>query len=116
MRPTLALACSRRLVREEELTSLPLARSNNDGAALGRRTEGLNSDELEGKPMPVQDQHLDILDTKPTGVQGHPFKAVRCYAGDSVSLAQDERGRLKAWGTIRVRPLLPLRARRSRRS
>ncbi|GAA5848000.1 hypothetical protein JCM9279_003527 [Rhodotorula babjevae] len=73
----------------------------NDNATLGRQTAGPDSDELESKPTVIQDQHAAIVDSKPTGAQGHPFKAVRCYAGDSISLAQDERGDIKMWGAFR---------------
>ncbi|GAA5903078.1 hypothetical protein JCM8208_000445 [Rhodotorula glutinis] len=73
----------------------------NDNATLGRLTAGADSDELESVPMPVQDQHAAIVDSKLKAAHGHPFKAVRCYAGDSISLAQDERGDIKMWGAFR---------------
>ncbi|KPV71679.1 uncharacterized protein RHOBADRAFT_56510 [Rhodotorula graminis WP1] len=73
----------------------------NDHATLGRQTAGDNSDELESVPMPVEYQDASIIDSKPTGYVGHPFRAVRCYAGDSISLAQDERGDVKVWGAFR---------------
>lgn len=63
--------------------------------------------------MPIEQQDNPTVDSKPVpggAAFEHPFKAVRCYAGDSISLAQDERGDVKAWGAFRVRapsPFLP---------
>lgn len=71
----------------------------NDNAALGRDTTsipGVESEELETKPMLVQ------------GLQDEDFKAIRVAAGDSVSLAISDRGELRAWGSFRVSLSRPL--------
>lgn len=66
--------------------------SINDNAALGRVTsvQGVEAEELESIPMVVE------------GLQDEEFKAVRVDAGDSVSLALSERGKLRCWGSFRV--------------
>ncbi|GAA6033958.1 hypothetical protein JCM8097_000428 [Rhodosporidiobolus ruineniae] len=67
----------------------------NDNAALGRVTDekstGIESEELESNPFPVEN-----LDTPRA-----PFKTVKVAAGDSVSLAVSDYGEIKAWGSFR---------------
>jgi len=63
----------------------------NDNMALGRPTQGvkdMDSDELESSPAIISDLH--------------GFRAVRVAACDSYSLALDDTGSLRVWGTFKV--------------
>lgn len=66
----------------------------NDGMSLGRVTAdtGVEAEELETVPMKV-----DGLDD---------FRAVNIAAGDYISLAIDEEGQMRAWGSFNVSFLL----------
>jgi regulator of chromosome condensation len=63
----------------------------NDSMALGRPTqgvEGADSDRLESSPAVISSLH--------------GFRAVRVGACDSYSLALDDTGSVRAWGTFKV--------------
>ena len=53
-------------------------------------TAGEMADDLESVPMMVEK------------LQEENFRAVRVAAGDSVSLAVDDRGEVRQWGSFRV--------------
>ncbi|KAF5351295.1 hypothetical protein D9758_008006 [Tetrapyrgos nigripes] len=63
----------------------------NDSMALGRPTqgvEGVDSEELESSPAVISSLH--------------GFRAVRVAACDSYSMALDETGTIRAWGTFKL--------------
>lgn len=76
----------------------------NDGGALGRRT-----DKVADPANPSQTLDRDVLEATPGVVQAlvdEGFRAVRVAAGDSVSMAISDQGKVKYWGSFRV-SLLP---------
>ncbi|KAH8119167.1 regulator of chromosome condensation 1/beta-lactamase-inhibitor protein II [Phellopilus nigrolimitatus] len=71
----------------------------NDNKALGRQTDDVAYPNAPGKFIPGE-----ILEAQPMLVQKlieDQFRAVRIAAGDSISVALDVRGRLRAWGCFR---------------
>ncbi|KZT43463.1 RCC1/BLIP-II protein, partial [Sistotremastrum suecicum HHB10207 ss-3] len=74
----------------------------NDNASLGRVTSGVPDPEREGGII-----DSEILETNPMVVQAlldeePEFRAVDVCAGDSISVALDASGQLRAWGSFRA--------------
>lgn len=72
----------------------------NDSAALGRVTANVPDPKNAGEKIPN-----DELESYPFIVESlkeQGFRAVRVFAGDSVSIALSDTGDLRAWGSFRV--------------
>ena len=84
----------------------------NDNAALGRRTTretGVDAEVYETEPMPVEglgpQGRGPLAGPLPEGGKEgdvETFRATRVAAGDSVSVALNDRGEVRVWGSFRV--------------
>ncbi|WOO78367.1 Protein pim1 [Vanrija pseudolonga] len=71
----------------------------NDNAALGRNTANVPDPNNAGSTLPAED-----FETWPFVVDAlakDGFRAVKLAAGDSVSVALSDKGKLRAWGSFR---------------
>lgn len=74
----------------------------NDNASLGRITSDVPDPSNPGSVIPNED-----LETYPFVIeelQKQKFRAVQVAAGDSISVAVNEEGEIRAWGSFRVSP------------
>lgn len=78
----------------------------NDQYALGRETKVAPREKnTDSSDSEEDDEPLNALESTPMLVEGFPGGTVitRIAAGDSVSIAVTDQGRVFAWGTFRVR-------------
>lgn len=78
----------------------------NDNAALGRPTHFIADPKNDKQSIEV-DVETSLPVTVPSPIKSlvdEEFRAVRVYAGDSVSAAISDQGELRVWGTFRVCP------------
>lgn len=72
----------------------------NDNAALGRITTDVPDPNDPSAVLPNED--LETVPFVLDGLEQEGFRAVQVAAGDSVSVAVSDKGKLRAWGSFRV--------------
>lgn len=72
----------------------------NDGAALGRITADVPDPSDPKKTVPFEELECQPLVVE--ALKNDGFRAVKVAAGDSVSIALNDKGDLRAWGSFRV--------------
>lgn len=72
----------------------------NDNAALGRVTVDVPDPKDPSKTIPTD--HLETVPFVLDSLEKEGFRAAQVAAGDSVSIAISDKGKLRAWGSFRV--------------
>jgi regulator of chromosome condensation len=74
----------------------------NDNASLGRITSDVPDPNSPGSVIPNED--LESYPYVIEELEKEKFRAVQVAAGDSISVAVNENGEIRAWGSFRVGP------------